>query len=210
MNYEKIYNAIVNNAISEDRKKIKGEVYYESHHIIPRCMGGEGMTYQHNHPNIVLLTAKEHYICHKLLVLIYPNNKKLQYALWCMINGLTKSKKRYIPSARIYNRLKEEYNKIPISDKTRKKMASRICSEETRVSLSIAARNRLPHSEETRKKMSEAAEGKPKGPMSIEHKKKISESNKGNIRLPMSEETKKKISDSKKGKLRGSYNKKLN
>jgi hypothetical protein len=43
------------------------EFYTESHHIIPKCMGGEGKTTQwRTHPNIVLLTAEEHFNVHKL------------------------------------------------------------------------------------------------------------------------------------------------
>ena len=40
MNYEKIYNDIISKARSEDRKRTKG-IYYEGHHIIPRCLGGD-------------------------------------------------------------------------------------------------------------------------------------------------------------------------
>jgi hypothetical protein len=36
--------------------------YYEAHHIVPRWMGGKDVK-----GNIVLLTAREHYICHYLL-----------------------------------------------------------------------------------------------------------------------------------------------
>jgi hypothetical protein len=40
----------------------EGRVYYEKHHIIPKCMGGTNVK-----SNIVLLLAKEHYIAHLLL-----------------------------------------------------------------------------------------------------------------------------------------------
>ena len=62
MNYQKIYESIINKAKSENRKKHNG-TYYENHHIKPRCLnGGE------EKENKVLLTAKEHFICHKLLL----------------------------------------------------------------------------------------------------------------------------------------------
>jgi len=80
MNYEKIYNQIIKRAQSENRKKGSG-VYYERHHIIPRCIGGTNDT-----ENLVLLTAREHFICHKLLCEIYLGNKKLIFALWGMCN----------------------------------------------------------------------------------------------------------------------------
>ena len=78
MNYEKIYNQIIEKAKSECRMKNK-EIYYERHHIIPKCLGGS------NHKdNLVLLTAKEHFICHKLLTEMYPDNIKLLYAFSAM------------------------------------------------------------------------------------------------------------------------------
>ena len=52
MNYQKIYENLISKAKSENRKKYKG-VYYESHHIIPRCLGGNN-----DKENKVLLTAK--------------------------------------------------------------------------------------------------------------------------------------------------------
>jgi hypothetical protein len=181
MNYEKIYNDIISKARSENRKKVKGGIYYEAHHIIPKCMGGEGMTYQHNHTNIILLTAKEHYIAHRLLCEIYPDNNKLRYALWMMINGSSKYE-RYIPSSKIYENLKKEHSSVIIgkkhSETTRKKMSvaasgkfhteytksklasinkGKIVSAETKIKQSESAKKKPPVSEETRKKMSEAA-----------------------------------------------------
>jgi hypothetical protein len=71
-------------ARSEKRVKGKG-VYYEAHHILPKCLGGQGKyTQWRNHPNIILLTYREHILSHKLLCLIYPKNGKLWYALQCV------------------------------------------------------------------------------------------------------------------------------
>jgi len=76
MNYQKIYDNLVLKSQFENRKKIKGGVYYENHHIIPRCLNGSD-----EKENLVLLTAREHFVAHKLLVEIYPKNKSLIYAL---------------------------------------------------------------------------------------------------------------------------------
>jgi hypothetical protein len=63
MNYQRIYNNIV------ERGKIRiVEGYTESHHIIPKCIGGTD-----DSSNLVNLTAEEHYVCHQLLVKIYPD-----------------------------------------------------------------------------------------------------------------------------------------
>jgi hypothetical protein len=73
MNYRKIYESIIENARNENRKKYNKYhfkyVYYENHHIFPKCMGGLD-----NELNTILLTLKEHYICHKPLILIYPES----------------------------------------------------------------------------------------------------------------------------------------
>jgi hypothetical protein len=58
--YLAVYTSVINAAITE--KRIKGLVYYEAHHIVPRSLGGNDKK-----SNIVLLTAKEHYLCHRLL-----------------------------------------------------------------------------------------------------------------------------------------------
>ena len=64
MNYNRIYNKIVENAIKETRSK--GQIYYEKHHILPRSLGGNNSI-----NNLVLLTGREHYICHILLAKIH-------------------------------------------------------------------------------------------------------------------------------------------
>jgi hypothetical protein len=147
MNYEKIYNQIIQRAKDEVRKKVKGGVYYEGHHIIPKCMGGTN-----DDNNLVYLTAKEHYMAHRLLCEIYPDNRNLQIAIWCMINGLSRSKKRYIPSGRIYAIIKEESIK--------------------KMSEAKLGKIRTPFSEEHKKRMSEAKIGKSRPPISEETRKK--------------------------------------
>ena len=103
MDYKKIYDKICKRAKEENRKKGDG-IYYEAHHIIPSSLGGEGYSRQWKwHPNIVLLTSKEHYLCHLLLCKIYPENSKLAFAFWGMCNQKNpKQKNRYTPSSRVY------------------------------------------------------------------------------------------------------------
>jgi hypothetical protein len=188
MNYEKIYNDIISKARSEDRKKIKGGIYYERHHIIPRCLGGSN-----DKSNLILLTAKEHYICHRLLSLIYPNNNKLKYAVWCMINGLG-NPSRYIPSGKIYKRLRELHASTTTSIETRKKISNsnkgKVRSKETLKKMSLAQIGKT-RSEETKKKMSEAGKLRT-------HTKESKEKMSGKFK---SEATKKKMSDSLKGRV---------
>ena len=121
MNYKKIYNDIMEKSKSENRIKHNG-IYYEAHHIIPKCLGGKGNCKQwETHPNIVLLTAKEHFIAHKLLCEIYPDNHKLIYAYWNFVNGRNdsnhKNKFQYKIGSREYERIKILRSKLLRNEK---------------------------------------------------------------------------------------------
>lgn len=80
MNYVNIYEKIINRAMLQNRVKNPHDGF-DRHHILPKSLGGTD-----DHNNIVLLTAKEHYLAHKLLVRIHTgdNKKKMIYALWWM------------------------------------------------------------------------------------------------------------------------------
>ena len=115
MNYQKIYDSIIESAKTKNREKSNFD-YYEAHHIIPLCLGGTGNVKQYkHHENIVLLTAREHFLCHWLLHEIYPENKKLTLAfhLMCVVKNDTQI--RYKPSSRIV-----EYAKIKNRDARKK------------------------------------------------------------------------------------------
>ena len=99
MDYTKIYNQIVERA---QTRKVDG--YVEKHHIVPKCMGGLDVK-----ENLVELTAREHFLCHRLLCEIYPQEPKLWYALWLMAIG----KQRWLNSTP-YNISSREYETIRI------------------------------------------------------------------------------------------------
>ena len=61
MNYLDQYNNLILSRKSFLRKKGAG-IYYEKHHIIPKWLGGADTK-----DNLILLTAKEHFIAHMLL-----------------------------------------------------------------------------------------------------------------------------------------------
>lgn len=98
MNYFRIYNQLIERA---KNRTLKG--YTEIHHIIPKCIGGENTD-----NNLVRLTAKEHFLAHKLLVEIYPNEHKLLWALWMMAIGKQKWKHTdpYQVTSRDYERIR--------------------------------------------------------------------------------------------------------
>lgn len=76
MNYLRIYKLICVRGQLE-----RNLLYKESHHIMPKCMGGNDISH-----NLCNLTAKEHYLAHYLLTKIYPDNIKLLYAFGMMKN----------------------------------------------------------------------------------------------------------------------------
>lgn len=79
MNYQKIYDDIIIRA----KNRNYTEEYGEIHHILPRCMGGTD-----DPKNLVKLTPEEHFVCHQLLVKIYPKNYKLVLGLHMMCIGV--------------------------------------------------------------------------------------------------------------------------
>lgn len=72
--YTSWYNSIVSQA--KHRSTISG--YVEKHHIIPKSLGGTN-----DQSNIVSLTAREHFICHRLLTRMTTGNlrRKMLHAL---------------------------------------------------------------------------------------------------------------------------------
>lgn len=161
MDYKKIYHEII-----ERSKNRTLSCYTEKHHIIPKCLGGSN-----EKENIVILTPKEHYMCHFLLYRMNKDNKKLSYAFWIMCNGFSKKKREFVISSRVYSEIREN---ISYSLRESKKGVKRP------ESVGIAVGN--------------AHRGKE---ISEQQKKIISESNKNKI---ISQETRDKISKALTGR----------
>ena len=104
MNYKENYKSLINHAKKQNRKLGNGN-YYEVHHILPRSLGGQDIE-----ENLVLLTAREHYLAH--------------YLLWKFTNGEEKTKMLhafrlmslvgdyYVFSSRAFERAKLDFQKI--------------------------------------------------------------------------------------------------
>ena len=79
MNYQNIYNALVEKAKVRGLDKSQHEGYFEIHHIVPRCLGGSD-----EKDNLVMFTGREHFIAHLVLAKLYPDVKGLTYAAFMM------------------------------------------------------------------------------------------------------------------------------
>lgn len=216
MNYSLHYNKLIERA--KDRIPTG---YTERHHIVPKCMGGSDSV-----DNLVSLYPEEHYLAHLLLCKIYIGNQKLLYAAMnmttgSMINNGKRNNKAYGWLRRRYSEsmsgdnnpnrknpeLQKEAAKKRIgqkrTDETRQNMSNaqkgRTFSEETKMKMREAAKNRPPISEETRQKLSQKSRGRV-GPwagktMPDEIKAKMSATRLGR---KMSEEAKEKMKEAAK------------
>ena len=86
------------------------ETYTESHHIVPRSLGGGDEA-----DNLINLTAREHFVCHWLLVKMTTgkDHHKMLNALR-MMRAEKQGQQRYNTkiTARVYENIKQEYAKL--------------------------------------------------------------------------------------------------
>jgi len=158
MNYQRIYDQLI-----EKRQRIAPEGYSENHHIIPKCMGGLD-----DKSNLVRLTAREHYIAHKLLFKIHGTTK-LAHAWFSMLRT-SKNQQRIITS-KMYEEVSSIRSKI-LSEEMKgegNNFYGRTHSEETKRKISEANSGRLKSDEEISNWVEKVA-SKPK---SNEHRAKI-------------------------------------
>ena len=106
MNYKRLYDQIIEKATVSGRKRSDGN-YYEKHHIIPRSICGNDTV-----ENLVLLTAKEHFVCHHLLTKFTSGSDKMKmcFAFWAMCNQLSGDVQRhYRVNASTYQYAKQQF-----------------------------------------------------------------------------------------------------
>jgi hypothetical protein len=179
----RIYRSIIANAIAKNRSRSDG-VYYERHHIQPRSLGGTDDAH-----NLVLLTPKEHYVCHRLLVkMVEGKSRSKMYAALKFLQSKHNHLELGYYSSRKYQRDRIAsrvtgpdhhcYGK-PVPDSRRQRM------------LSLTGEKALffgrKHTSETKDRMSKAHKGKMLGsdnPMfqrnfTEEHRRKIGDAGRG-------------------------------
>lgn len=170
--YSKWYFNIIASSMSRNNAS-----YIEKHHIIPKSLGGTN-----DASNISFLTAREHFLCHWLLIKMTTGKErgKMLFALR-MMKAQSRKHKRYVSkiTARVYENIKTEYanelskihsHKIPWN-KGRKQTAEHNAkisasnkgkkqTEEHRIKNSESKKGRIgtftnrTHSEETKLKLS--------------------------------------------------------
>lgn len=197
--YEKWYVSITENA--KNRKLTK---YAETHHIVPRSLGGSD-----DESNLVKLTAREHFICHWLLTKIYTgeSRSKMIYAL----NGMKRTNKgqqRYETpiTGRVYAKLKEEFGKIhsqtmkgrvaynkgkKMSEEQKAKIratkkANPYTPSPEQIKKQILRQTGTTRAQSTKDAISKSLTGKLKNPWSEEEKLKRSKALKGKPKNPKS------------------------
>lgn len=138
--YSKWYFNIIQKAKQETR--LKSNEYYEFHHIIPKSIKPE---YNKEPWNKVLLTPKEHFICHLLLtkMLKGKDKNKMIYALWTMCNQKNKYQQRF--SSKLYSHYRHIMKDALVSDRKGKTLEE-LYGKEKADKIKEHMKNRLPRS----------------------------------------------------------------
>ena len=100
--YTACYKRIIANAALRSLTK---DVYTEKHHIIPKSLGGSN-----SKSNLVVLTAREHFVCHLLLPKMTegPDKVKMVYAAWLMCCKNKRTPRDYIVNSTMYASVKKQ------------------------------------------------------------------------------------------------------
>lgn len=114
--------------------------YKETHHILPRCMGGPD-----NSENLVDLTGREHFLAHLLLVK-FTDEPKLRKSLWGFRRRGANSRLFEI-AARLHG------------EEMRRQNTGHVVTDEVRRKISLAHTGKRL-SEETKRKISRVRKGK--------------------------------------------------
>jgi len=150
----------------ERLKLKKNGSYFEGHHIIPKCKGGNGNSNRpKNNSNIVLLTAREHFLAHWILWKIYGDRQTaIAFHKMMSINN----KQNRILSSRGYEEARLAFRETNIGNQYGKGKI-KVISEEQKLRQSKLMKGRYDgknnpfygrkHSQETKDKIKKSREG---------------------------------------------------
>jgi 5-methylcytosine-specific restriction endonuclease McrA len=176
--YTRIYNTIIVRAKS---RNLGHSTYTENHHIIPRSLGGADTS-----DNLVRLSAREHYICHRLLPKMLEGEAR--YKMLCAIVRMAHSNQpqRLKISSKVYEHAKVERSQLhsQLFSGENNPFYGQKHSEETKQRLREARAQQVElqggtMTQEARVKLSQAAKGRK---LSDQHKQKIGIANQGKTR----------------------------
>jgi hypothetical protein len=127
------YSSWYSQLISKARnRKLTG--YVERHHVVPRSLGGESFG-----NNLVELTAREHFVCHALLVKMTEGQERYKMVhAFVKMGVISPDHKRYVNSA-LYEFAKREASLLqrdPVLDKARRDGISKTKTGKSRPPLS--------------------------------------------------------------------------
>jgi hypothetical protein len=190
------YLDLITKALIENRVKLERQdsnyIYYEGHHILPRSLYPD---FAKEPLNIVLLTAREHYLAHKYLASMFPHTN-LVFAFWRLS---TDGRGRYV-SIDDY-----ETARLLVAEKTKLMNTGREVSKETREKYRHA-RLGYKHPETVKLKISESHKGKK---ATEETKLKLSKAKLGKPAHIWTEESRKKLADKRVGDKNPMYGKNI-
>ena len=171
------YTTWYNNIIAQAQQRVNQTGYTENHHILPKSLGGTD-----DMANLVKLTAKEHFICHMLLVRMTtgPDRRKMSNAAWGMSHLKNPNQTDRIKiTSNTYKYLRKQLTRSPEAiEKMRAK---------------LKGRKKPPRTAEHSAKMGKYIR-------TDEHRQRISDSRKAQTGLQKrSDETKEKMSAWQKG-----------
>lgn len=134
--YERWYFNLMDKAAKRAWTKSSAPRYVERHHITPRSLGGTD-----DSGNLVVLTAKEHYIAHRLLCR-FGNSNQRQHMVFAMQRFLYSMKDRSHVTPRAY-----EYLRRVVAEAKSSAMVNN------------TRRLGIPHTDEIKQKMSQHRKG---------------------------------------------------
>ncbi len=174
--YERWYVKLIDNAKNKNRTKGCG-IYYENHHIIPRSIGGSD-----DNSNMILLTAREHFLAHWMLVKIHKDNSNNYQRMVFAFNSFCMDNRGQRPPSRLYEYARKEYIRMLSDNDEWKKKVSKTMTKKIWVNKDDTCKrvfdselneyisdgwvrgriitSRKPHSEEAKAKISKGNTGK--------------------------------------------------
>jgi hypothetical protein len=160
MDYKKIYNNLISSRMLIKDIRIdlkKNGHYFEKHHITPKCKGGDN-----SKTNIVYLTAREHFIAHWLLWLIFKD-RQMALAFHKMFSRNNNHSRNF--SSKDYEKAREAFRLTNIGNTYGKNNKGRVISEKQRENHSKVMKGKFigeknpfynkKHSDDTKKILSD-------------------------------------------------------